>query len=147
MHYTIIKSYATQKFKVHTYTYLDYIYIFLKKRFGSTISNKLSNADTLFRVKISTLSKCRILLRNHSIRASSIHSAFGALRGVMIHDTDYGRSMKPFLLKSIPFGLGQTNWANKFWGIWSIWGVFSPFCNSECLVHVFHYLTIISTKN
>ena len=36
--------------------------------------------------------------------------------------TDYGRPMKPFSLKSQTFGLGQTNWANKFWGIWGIVG-------------------------
>jgi hypothetical protein len=27
-----------------------------------------------------------------------------------------------FLLKSGTFGLGQTNWADKFWGIWGIFG-------------------------
>ena len=27
-----------------------------------------------------------------------------------------------FLLKSGTFGLGQTNWADKFWGIWDIFG-------------------------
>ena len=30
--------------------------------------------------------------------------------------------MKLFLLKSKTFGLGQTNWANKFWCIWGIFG-------------------------
>ena len=25
-------------------------------------------------------------------------------------------------LKSRTFGLGQTNWADKFWGIWGIFG-------------------------
>ena len=36
---------------------------------------------------------------------------------------DYGRPMKPFFsLKSRTFGLGQTNWADKFWGIWGIFG-------------------------
>jgi hypothetical protein len=55
-----------------------------------------------------------------------------------------------FSLKSITFGLGQTNWANKFWGIW---GIFCrtmyqhPFWYSESLVHVFHYSIIIFTKN
>ena len=34
--------------------------------------------------------------------------------------TDYGRPMKLFSLKSSSFGLWQTNWANKFWGIWGI---------------------------
>ena len=27
-----------------------------------------------------------------------------------------------FLFKSRTFGLGQSNWANKFWGIWGIFG-------------------------
>ena len=27
-----------------------------------------------------------------------------------------------FSLKSRTFGLGQTNWADKFWGIWGIFG-------------------------
>ena len=30
--------------------------------------------------------------------------------------------MKPFSLKSQTFGLGQTTWADKFWGIWGIFG-------------------------
>ena len=34
--------------------------------------------------------------------------------------TDYGCPI--FSLKSRTFGLGQTNWANKFWGIWGIFG-------------------------
>ena len=62
------------------YTYLlilTWIIYLWMKRFGSTISNKLLNAHTPFRANISTLSKCRILLRNHSVRASSIHSAHG----------------------------------------------------------------------
>ena len=60
---------------------------------------------------------------------------------------DYGRPMKPFSLKSRIFGLGQTNWANKLWGIWGIFGNQHPFWYSEFLVHVFHYSIIISTKN
>ena len=61
--------------------------------------------------------------------------------------TDFGRPMKPFSLKSRIFGLGQTNWANKLWGIWGIFGNQHPFWYSEFLVHVFHYSIIISTKN
>jgi hypothetical protein len=30
-----------------------------------------------------------------------------------------------FSLKSQTFGLGQTNWADKFWGIWGIFGYIS----------------------
>ena len=42
--------------------------------------------------------------------------------------TDYERPMKHFLkLKSQTFGLGQTNWADKFWGIWGIWGISDDF--------------------
>ena len=37
------------------------------------------------------------------------------------HPTDYGRSMKPFSIE-IQNGLGQTNWADKFWSIWRIFG-------------------------
>jgi hypothetical protein len=32
----------------------------------------------------------------------------------------YGHRMKLFSLKSRFFVLGQTNWADKFWGIWGI---------------------------
>jgi hypothetical protein len=72
--------------------------------------------------------------------------------GLLDKGTDYGCPMKPFSLKSRTFGLGQTNWADKFWGIW---GIFSrtvsnckhPFWYSESLVHVFHYSIIIFTKN
>jgi hypothetical protein len=42
------------------------------------------------------------------------------------------------------FGQEQKNWADEFWGIWDI---FSQTISSESLVHVFHYSTIISTKN
>ena len=35
---------------------------------------------------------------------------------------DYGRPMKPFSLKSRTFGFGQTDWADKFWGIRGIFG-------------------------
>ena len=40
----------------------------------------------------------------------------------MIMGTDYGRSMKPFSLKFQTFGLGKTNWADRFCGIWGIFG-------------------------
>ena len=47
---------------------------------------------------------------------------------------DYGRPMKPFSLKSQTFGLGQTNWANKFWGIWGIVGqIFGMFSSIQPL--------------
>jgi hypothetical protein len=36
--------------------------------------------------------------------------------------TDYGRPMKPLFIET--FGLGQTIWADKFWGIWDISGRF-----------------------
>ena len=54
-----------------------------------------------------------------------------------------------FLLKSQTFGLGKTNRADQFWGIW---GIFvrtkyqHSFWNCESLVYVFHYSTNISTK-
>ena len=45
------------------------------------------------------------------------------------------------------FGVGQTNWADTFWG------VFGRFISTnfgavvcESFVHIFHYSTIISTK-
>ena len=40
----------------------------------------------------------------------------------ILHTTDYGCQMKLFSLKSRTYGLGQTNWADKFWGIWGIFG-------------------------
>ena len=45
---------------------------------------------------------------------------------------DYGRPMKPFSLKFRIFWLGQTNWADKFWGIW---GIFSQTINT-------HFVTV-----
>ena len=37
--------------------------------------------------------------------------------------TDYGHPMKPFFsLKSRSLGFGQTNWTDKFWGIWGFFG-------------------------
>ena len=41
---------------------------------------------------------------------------------MIITFTDYGRPMKPFSLKFRTFRLGQTDWADKFWGIWVIFG-------------------------
>jgi hypothetical protein len=38
--------------------------------------------------------------------------------------TDYGHLERPFFQKSQTFGLGLTNWAEKFWGIWGIFGRF-----------------------
>jgi hypothetical protein len=35
---------------------------------------------------------------------------------------DYERPMKLLSLKSRTSGFGQTNWADKFWGIWGIFG-------------------------
>jgi hypothetical protein len=40
----------------------------------------------------------------------------------MARSMDYGRPMKPFFMKSRTLGLGQTNWADKFWGIWVTFG-------------------------
>ena len=37
---------------------------------------------------------------------------------------DYGRPIKPFSLKLQTFGFGQTDWADKVWGIWGIFGRF-----------------------
>ena len=59
-----------------------------------------------------------------------------------LDDTDHGHSERAFLKKSQTFGLEQTNRAEIFWGIWCIIGQ----TISESLAHVFHYLTIISTK-
>ena len=47
---------------------------------------------------------------------------WGRIRAIRMVSTlllgkDYERPMKPFSLKSRIFGLGQTNWANRFWGI------------------------------
>ena len=36
--------------------------------------------------------------------------------------------MKPFFIKTQTFGPRQTNWADKFWGIW---GIFSQCFNSH----------------
>ena len=41
---------------------------------------------------------------------------------IVSHTTDYGRTMKPLTLKSRAFGLEQTYWTDKFWGIWGIFG-------------------------
>ena len=52
--------------------------------------------------------------------------------------TDYGRPMKPFFIEIQNFWPWAENWADKYQ---------HPFWYSESLVHVFHYSTIISTKN
>ena len=54
--------------------------------------------------------------------------------------------MKPFLLKSRTFGLGQTNWTDKLWGIWDTFGQ-TIRTHFGTVGNVFHYSTIISTKN
>ena len=51
------------------------------------------------------------------------------LEHIVLSLTDYGRPMKPFFLsKSQIFGLGQTNWADKLWGIW---GIFCKFISTH----------------
>ena len=54
-----------------------------------------------------------------------------------------------FSLRSQTFGLGQTNWVDKFWGIWGISGqsISTHFCAVSPLSIFFHFSTIISTKN
>ena len=52
-----------------------------------------------------------------------------------------------FSLKSRTFGLVQTMWADKFWGIWGIFGQnISLHFGTVSLVCVFHYSTSISIK-
>ena len=85
----------------------------------------------------------------HKCFVSIIFYRLAAYSSHTVYCTDYGCPMKHFSLKSRTFGLRQTNWADKFWGIW---GYFQPnyqhpFRYSESLVHVFHYSTIISTKS
>ena len=46
---------------------------------------------------------------------------------------DYGRSIKPFLMIFLTFGLGQTNWVDKFWGIW---GTFSQTISTVLALYV-----------
>ena len=59
---------------------------------------------------------------------------------------DYGRLMKPFFIEIQNFWA----WADKFYGIWGNFGqtISSHFgtVSSSFLVHIFYYLTIISTK-
>ena len=66
-----------------------------------------------------------------------------SLHCVMARTTDYGRPISFFSLKSRCFGLGQTYWADKFWGIWGIFcqtisihfGTVSPGNDLLCKVH------------
>ena len=53
-----------------------------------------------------------------------------------------------FPLKFRTFGLGQTNWADKFWGIWGIFSqtISTHFSTVSPLIMFFRYSTIISTK-
>ena len=54
--------------------------------------------------------------------------------------TDYGRPMKPFSLKSRTFGLGRTNWADKFCSIWGHFGrtISTYFCTVSRLSMYFY---------
>ena len=63
----------------------------------------------------------------------------------LICSTEYGRPIKPFFIetfKNLGFGkqIGQINFR-------AFWEYQHPFWYSESLVHVFHYSTIIFTKN
>ena len=53
-------------------------------------------------------------------------------------------------MKSQTFGLGQTNWAYKFWGIWGIFGqtISTHFCTVSPLfmVSIIHPLFLKKTK-
>ena len=53
-----------------------------------------------------------------------------------------------FSSKSQTFGFGQTNWADRFWGIWGIFGRFiSTNFGTVSPLSIFSKSTIISTKN
>ena len=43
---------------------------------------------------------------------------------IVVAETDYGHPERAFFRKPQTFGLGQTNWAEKYWGIWGIFGQF-----------------------
>ena len=45
-----------------------------------------------------------------------------AIETGIILSTDYGHPERALFQKSQTFGLGQTNWAYIFWGIWGIFG-------------------------
>jgi hypothetical protein len=50
------------------------------------------------------------------------------LNDLMSQVMDYGHPERAFFQKSHTFGLGKTNWAEKFWGIW---GIFSQFISTH----------------
>ena len=94
---------------------------------------------------------CWILVRKPMV---SPHTEFPSVATIQAKPCTNARTTDAqwslFSLKSRIFGLGQTNWADKFWGISGIFGqtISTHFGTvSETLVHVFHHSTIISTKN
>ena len=60
-------------------------------------------------------------------------------RGDMVWLTDYGRPIKPVFIEIQNFWQGQTNWPDKFWGIW---GYFRP--NYQ---HPFWYSSVFSIRD
>ena len=59
--------------------------------------------------------------------------------GPMCMTTDNGHPERAFFQKFETFGLGQTIWADKFWGIWGIFSRFiSTFFGTVSPLFMFH---------
>ena len=65
----------------------------------------------------------------------------------MITTMDYGHPEKAFFQKSWTFGLGQTFWAEIFWGIWGIFGwTISTTVSSLSMIFIIQPLFLQKTK-
>ena len=92
--------------------------ILRKARFNHVSRLKLQNHLDIFLLKVSRKGKREI----RKVLALVLYTRF-VLGPLLSRTTDYRRPMKHFFIKTL--GLGQTIWADKFWGIWGIFGWFS----------------------
>ena len=102
---------------------------------------------TLFREKMVISTRCmwfHVQLDQKILKRTPTFIQITCLVHCMTTDAQWSL----FSLKYRTFGLEQTNWADKFWGIWGLLGgtINTFFLYSESFIHVFHYSTIISTK-
>ena len=91
--------------------------ILRKTRFNHVSSLKLPNHLDTFLLKVSGKRKREI----RKVLELVLYTRF-VLGPLLSRSTDYGRPMKCFFIKTLR--VGQTIWADKFWGIWVIFGHF-----------------------
>ena len=123
VHFTPIRLFGNVKQQRHL---AFFFHIFLKKawcHFGTYQNCKKRKVELPIRICIDMV---EIFLKSPNVqpKVEIFYVIYWVVyKSSLVHSTDYGRSMNLFFsLKSRPFGFGQINWPDKFWGISGILG-------------------------